>query len=132
MGRNKKPDLLEERRKKAVSLLETGTSQSNIAMILNVSRQSVSRWVKTFRADGINGLNQTPKSGRPPKMTDEQRRELVAFLAKITGPSKPRPLNSTAIAKWIRDKFGIEFHNHHIPKLLRSLEDREPRSADDA
>jgi transposase len=126
----KEPELLEERRKKAISLLETGMSQSKIAMLVNVSRQSVSRWVKAFRAEGIDGLNRKPKSGRPPKMTDAQKRELIWYLGTITSHSKGRPMSSTAIADLIRDQFGIEFHKHHIPKLLRSLKNKESCSED--
>jgi transposase len=61
MGRTKDPEHLEERRKKAVSLLENGMTQSKIAMIVNVSRQSVSRWVQAFRRGGVDGLKRRPK-----------------------------------------------------------------------
>jgi transposase len=61
MGRTKDPEHLEERRKKAMSLLENGMTQSKIAMIVNVSRQSVSRWEALFRRGGVDGLKRRPK-----------------------------------------------------------------------
>ena len=105
-------------------------SQSKVAMIVNVSRQSVSRWVKAFRREGVDGLKRRPKSGRPPKLTEEQKKELISFLETMAGHSKGRPVNSTAIAKLIRDQFGIEFHKHHIPRLLRSLKESLHRLED--
>jgi transposase len=121
MRRTKNPELLEGRRRKAISFLQSGMSQSKAAMIVNVSRQSVSRWVKAFRRGGVDGLKRRPKSGRPPTLTEEQKKELISFLGTMAGHSKGRPMTSTGIAKLIRDQFGIEFHNHHIPRLLRSL-----------
>ena len=94
-------------------------------MLVNVSRQSVSRWVKAFRTEGIDGLNKKPKSGRPPKMTDEQKKELIGFLGTMIGQSKGRLVSSTAIAELIRNQYGIKFHKHHIPGLLRSLKKKE-------
>jgi len=125
MGRKRDPSLLEERRSKAISLLQSGVSQSKIAMILNVSRQSVSRWVQAFRQAGMHGLEKKPKPGRTPKLTDEQKQELIRLLGKIAGHSKSLPMSSAAIADLIRDRYGIEFHKHHIPKLLRSLTSTE-------
>jgi len=125
MGRIKEPELLKERRRKAISLLETGMSQSKIAMLVNVLRQSVSRWVKAFRAEGIDGLNRKPKSGRPPKLTDEQKKKLIGFLGTMIDHSKGRPMSSTVIAELIRNQFGIKFHKHHIPRLLRSLKNKK-------
>ena len=124
MGRTKEPKLLEERRRKAISLLESGISQAKIAMLVNVSRQSVSRWVQAFRRGGVDGLNKKPKSGRPPKLTDEQKKELIGFLWTMIGHSKGRPMSSTAIAELISIQYGIEFHKHHIPRLLGSLKNR--------
>ncbi|PIV25030.1 MAG: hypothetical protein COZ69_13700 [Deltaproteobacteria bacterium CG_4_8_14_3_um_filter_45_9] len=130
MPRTQDPGLLEERRRKAISFLQSGMSQSKVAMIVNVSRQSVSRWVKAFRREGVDGLKRRPKSGRPPKLTEEQKKELISFLETMAGHSKGRPVNSTAIAKLIRDQFGIEFHKHHIPRLLRSLKESLHRLED--
>ena len=121
MGRTKDPKLLELRRRKAISLFENGMTQSKIAMTVNVSRQSVSRWVRAFRREGVDGLRSRPKSGRPPKLTEDQKKELIGFLGTMVGHSKGRPVSSAAIAELIHDQFGIEFHKHHIPRLLRAL-----------
>ena len=117
----KDPQHFEERRRKAISLFQSGMSQSKVAMILNVSRQSVSRWVKAFRQEGVDGLKRRPKSGRPSELTGAQKKELIGFIGTITEHSKGHPISSAAIAKLIHDQFGVEFHKHHIPRLLRSV-----------
>jgi len=109
-----------------MALLQSGMSQSQVARALNVSRQSVSRWAQVFGSEGMEGLQKKAKPGRSPKLTNEQKKELIGFLGKMTGHSKGGyPPSGTEIASLILDQFGIEFHKNHIPRLLRSLKDSE-------
>lgn len=50
----------------AVLLNAAGCSISIIAAILMVCRQTVSTWLHSWENDGIRGLIDLPRSGRPP------------------------------------------------------------------
>jgi transposase len=70
---------LERRRRDAVALLKRGVKVSVVAKALRVSVVSVGRWRKAVRNGAIAALAAKPHSGRPPKMTDIQRRRLTHF-----------------------------------------------------
>jgi CRP-like cAMP-binding protein len=52
-------------RAKAVLLAARGLSNAQIAERLGVSRQSVSEWRKRFFDEGVGGLEERPRPGRP-------------------------------------------------------------------
>ena len=52
-------------RAKALLLAAEGLSNVEIAERLEVSRQAVSKWRKRFFDQGLDGLEERPRSGRP-------------------------------------------------------------------
>ncbi|MGO9900348.1 MAG: helix-turn-helix domain-containing protein [Solirubrobacteraceae bacterium] len=52
-------------RAKAILLAGEGLSNAQIAERLGVSRPSVSQWRKRFFDEGLDGLEEQPRSGRP-------------------------------------------------------------------
>jgi hypothetical protein len=53
-------------RAKIVLLATEGTSNKEIARRLYTSPQTVSKWRKRFHEEGLGGLEDRPRSGRPP------------------------------------------------------------------
>jgi hypothetical protein len=53
-------------RAKIVLLASEGTSNKEIAQRLYTSPQTVSKWRKRFYEEGLGGLEDRPRSGRPP------------------------------------------------------------------
>jgi transposase len=51
---------------------------SDIARIVRVTPQVVRKWIKRFNADGLDGLQDQPRSGRPATYTSEQIGEVIA------------------------------------------------------
>jgi hypothetical protein len=52
-------------RAKAILLAAEGLSNAAIAERLDISRQSVSEWRKRFFEEGVAGLEERPRPGRP-------------------------------------------------------------------
>src|ERR1700677_4595968 len=52
-------------RAKAILYAAEGASNQEIAERLDVSRQSVSDWRRRFCQEGLQGLDEKPRSGRP-------------------------------------------------------------------
>ena len=51
---------------------------SDIARIVRVTPQVVRKWITRFNAEGLDGLQDQPRSGRPPTYTAEQIGEVIA------------------------------------------------------
>lgn len=111
----------QNRRFRAVALFKKKVAQVEIARQLGVSRQAVSLWVNRYLAEGEQALQRKPRSGRPPKLTAAKKKQLLRVLA--AGPQragyKTQLWTSDRIRRLILDRFGVEYHVHHIPKLLR-------------
>ena len=115
---------LEKRRIEAVRLvLEEGLSQAEAARRVQAAQQSVSGWVRRYREDGQAGLAKAAHAGRKPLLSGAQLAELERLL--LEGPEAhgfPTPLWSCPrVARLIRDRFGVRYHEGHVWKLLRSL-----------
>jgi transposase len=70
------------KRATGIRLLHRGHEPAEVAEMLMVNRASIYNWHKRFRAEGINGLADQPRSGRPRKADDVYCRELEKALEK--------------------------------------------------
>ncbi len=117
------PKALERRRLRAIALLQKGLPPVEVARQLGVDRRSVRRWRAIYEKQGLKGLAAKPVPGRPPKLHERQRKQLVRYL--LQGPRKfgfPTDLwTCPRVAALIRKKFGVVYHVDHIGRLLRSL-----------
>ena len=114
------PDQLEQRRRRAVQLLQAGRPMSAVARQVQASVSSVWRWWQTYQRAGLRGLAPQPTPGRPPRLSEGQLRTLERILAR--GPrraSYPTDLWTLARATTvIRRQFGIRYHPSHFWRLL--------------
>src|SRR5438445_13145721 len=78
------PAELERRRLRAIDLLQRQLPVHVVAERLGVDRRSVRRWKRAYRGQGRAGLRARPVSGRPPKLTATQRKQLVRLV--VAGP----------------------------------------------
>jgi transposase len=72
-------------RASALLQLQAGHTLLQIAEALQVSRQSVARWRDHYRQEGLQVLDEKPRSGRPIRITGKQRARITA-LACSTPP----------------------------------------------
>ncbi|EGQ9064501.1 helix-turn-helix domain-containing protein [Vibrio parahaemolyticus] len=80
-----------------------GHSHTQIVKFLKVSRTSINKWVQTFFEEGPEGLQEKPRTGRPPFLTSEQRVQLSQYVnyhllkkVALCEPPKRGPLFSPA------------------------------------
>ncbi len=114
---------LEQRRLKAVRLLDNGLGPGEIARQLHVDRRSVHRWLATYRDRGVDGLAPRPIPGRPPNLSLHDRELLVNMLlegAKSFGYPNDR-WTCPLVADLIRRHFHVTYHANHIGRILHSL-----------
>ena len=122
-GKRRDFEALEKRRFEAMRLLDEGLNQSETARRLTVARQTVSEWLRQYRAQGEAGLRKAGRAGRKPLLDATQLERLEILLLK--GPEArgfPTPLwTCPRVARLIRDEFGVRYHEGHVWKILRAL-----------
>ena len=64
----------EDLRLRAVKCVEEGEAPQDVAQLFDVSERSVWRWLAAWRHDGVMGLSDRPRPGRPPRASGARRR----------------------------------------------------------
>jgi transposase len=98
----------------AVLLSERRYSLDQIADIYQVDRDRVSQWLEWWEAEHLDGLDDDPRSGRPPKLTDAERQDALQITLQ-----EPRSLKTGL--KRIADEVGKLLSGETLRTLL-SLE----------
>lgn len=117
------PEFLEQRRRRAVDLLEEGWAPCEVARKLGVDRRSVRRWRASHEAHGTEGLAAKPVPGRPSKLSQSKRAKLEGILLQgARAAGYPTNLWTCArVAELIRRRFRVRYHPHHVARLLRAM-----------
>jgi transposase len=116
-------ELLEDRRRRALRLLDEGRSLNEVARLIDCAPSSVMRWRNKRRRDGEEGLKVRVSPGRPHKLSGTRCRVLLRLLLKGAMASGYRTqLWTTArIAEVIRKKFRVNYHRDHVGRLMHRL-----------
>jgi transposase len=117
------PQLLEKRRRKAMELLDSGMGLREVARKMGCHASAVMRWRDARDRDGEAGLCARPAPGRPPKLTDAQKRRLVRVLLRgaIANGYHTELWTTARIAEMINRTFGVRYHRDHIGRLMTVL-----------
>lgn len=115
------PKALEERRRRAMSLLDEGLGVREVARQMKCSPASVSRWKSEVRVRGPDALRPKPAPGRPRLLSTRQRTRLLKLMLKGAAAygystdlwTLPR------VAEVIERTFGVRYHPAHVWKILR-------------
>jgi len=118
-----KNDLAEWRRGRAVRAYIDGRKVTAIAAESGVTRGSVNRWLQWYDADHVEGLRTRIAEGPSPKLTEEQREALTVIieLGPIQAGYQSGVWTGPMIGDLIEQRFGVRYHNHHVPRLLHQL-----------
>jgi transposase len=116
-------DLLEDRRRRALALLDAGNSLNEVGRQIGCNPSSVMRWRDARRRGGARALEVRFSPGRPWKLDPAQRKRLVRLLLK--GPMaqgyRTNLWTTARIAELVERQFGVRYHPDHIGRLMHSL-----------
>src|SRR5580692_3883355 len=62
-------------RARTILLLADGVSQAEVARRVGLRRRIVRKWAERFVERGLRGLDDAPRSGRPPRFSPDRRDE---------------------------------------------------------
>jgi transposase len=124
-----------ERRQEGARLLRAGKmSQAEIARHLSVSEASLSHWKEKLEKCGAAGLEEHKASGRPPGLSEKDKKILLKRLkagARASGFETER-WTQARVQQVIEREFGVPYHQNYISRLLHdlgwSVQKPEPRA----
>src|ERR1700694_3756586 len=109
------------KRLQAVVLNSEGQTSGELARILKAPRSKVSGWLQRYQSDGVDGLLEGYRSGRPAELTEQQQQQLGDILdsGPVAYGLDSDIWTSPMIAWVIETEFGVQYHPGHVRKLLR-------------
>jgi transposase len=116
-------NLDEWRRGRGVRGYIDGRSVISLAQELGVTRGSVNRWLQWYEADHVQGLRTRSAPGATPRLTESQRTALTEIIESgpIAAGYQSGVWTGPMIGDLIEQRFGVRYHNHHVPRLLHQL-----------
>lgn len=103
---------------------EQGLKVPEIAIIVRESEVTVQRWLKRYLAEGLEGLKDAPRPGRPGAVTEAYRIELLAAVRR-----RPRSLDLPfslwtlqRLVDYLAEKTGIRVTDETVRQTLKKAE----------
>src|ERR1700674_3297609 len=107
----------------AIAHVLDGMSRTDAARSCGMDRQTLRDWVHRYNAEGIAGLSDARRSGRPPALSPAQMQELKELV--LAGPD----LANEGVVRWrcidlrsvIEVRYEVVVHERTVGKLLRRM-----------
>ena len=95
---------------------------SEIASVVRMHEETVRRWLVRYQAEGLDGLEDAPRSGAPARITQGYRERLLAVVRR-----RPRALGlpfslwtGDRLADYLAEKTGVRMSRASGYRLLRA------------
>jgi transposase len=113
-------DANQSRRLLALASILEGASRDAAARNAGMERQTLRDWVHRYNAEGVDGLLDRPRSGREPRLNEDQ---LAEFDKIVETP--PNPV-ADGVVRWrcadlkaqIAKRFSVELSERSVGRIL--------------
>lgn len=105
-------------------LVINGLSCQEVADLFGENRRTVERWVKRFDTNGIEGLRDSERVGRPSTLTERQWEQLKRELSrrpKRDGDIQPFRWDGKLLAEHLSIKYGLTIGIRQCQRVLRQM-----------
>jgi transposase len=116
-------DTYQSRRLLALALVLEGGSRTDAARAAGMDRQTLRDWVIRYNEEGLDGLCDRPRSGRPARLSPAQLAELAQLVE--AGPD----LAVHGVVRWrcidlkaeIQARFDVTLSERQVERILKRL-----------
>lgn len=111
------------RRMLALALVLEGVSRATAARSCGMDRQSLRDWVHRYNGEGLEGLSDRPRSGRPSLLTPTQMAELEQVIAAGPDPAVDGVVRWRCVdlQRVVDERFEVEIAERTMAKLVHKL-----------
>ena len=101
-----------------------GMSRERAAKQAGLDRQTLRDWVIRFNAEGVEGLRDRPRSGRPPFLVKARWRPLKRMVLRGPNPERDGLSSWTAkdLCRIAEKRFGVTYSENGMLDLLHGLD----------
>ena len=106
-----------------VLLVAQGITCPDVARLLGDAPRTVEYWVRRFEQQGLAGLREGERPGRPSRLTETQIGEINRALRGKPSDAGMRVnlWDGKALSAWIEQKYGIDLGVRQCQRLFRQL-----------
>jgi transposase len=101
-----------------------GMSRAEAARLAGMERQALRDAVVRYNAEGLAGLHDRPKPGRPQRLSEAEQAALAARVFAEPDPERDGTAAWTRadLCGWLEGRFGKAFHPSSLSRVLRRLD----------
>jgi transposase len=101
-----------------------GLSRAEAARLVGMERQALRDAVVRYNEEGIAGLHDRPKPGRPQRLSEAEQAALAARVFTEPDPARDGTAAWTRadLCAWLEGRFGKAFHPSSLSRVLRRLD----------
>ena len=112
------------RRMLALALVLEGSSREDAARAAGMDRQTLRDWVHRYNAEGVEGLRDRPRPGRPCALDEGRQAALKGLI--LRGPKLERDgcvaWRARDLRELVERRFGVRYSESGVRRLLRGLD----------
>jgi len=113
-------------------LVAQGMSAGQVAHLLGDAPRTVQYWVRSFESDGLAGLQEGERAGRPRRLSDKQIEQLQVVLRQPPEKAglKANLWDGKTLSAYLQRRYGVKLGTRQCQRLFRTLgfRLRKPRS----
>jgi putative transposase len=100
-----------------------GMSRADAARRAGMERQALRDAVVRYNAEGLGGLHDRPKPGRPQRLSEGEQAALAAHIFRDPRPDQGGVSAWTRadLCRWLEERFGKAFHPSSLSRVLKRL-----------
>jgi transposase len=101
-----------------------GMSRAEAARLAGMERQALRDAVMRYNAEGLAGLRDRPKPGRPQRLSEAEQAVLAARVFRGPAPERDGVSAWTRadLCGWLEERFGKTFHPSSLSRVLKRLD----------
>src|SRR5438309_7268762 len=106
-----------------VLLVAQGMTCPEVARLLGDAPRSVEYWVHRFEQQGLGGLAEGERSGRPSRLSEKQSKEINRVLRERPSDAGMRVnlWDGKTLSAWIEKTYGIQLGVRQCQRLFRQF-----------
>lgn len=104
-----------------VNMVLSGLPPSQICEMAGVTKQAITGWVKLADEQGFDALKSKERSGRPSKLTKEQKASIDAALNSDPNKYGFKVWDGPSLSKHIQKEFGLDISVRQCQRLFHQL-----------